>query len=97
MANNFTVESKHVGQYKPYGDYFRVWDIKTDATKEDVIERCFSEVYKCRIPETSEFHRNIRYGTGEKSGDASYYFSGYYTIEPIDGGFRFTVCEPFAD
>ena len=34
------IEAKqiHCGQYKPYGDFFRVWNVQTDMTKEEVIK-----------------------------------------------------------
>lgn len=86
----------HCGQYKRYGDFFRVWEVKTDLSKEETVEWCFENLYKRRVPHTGEWHANIRYG-GPKWSDASYYFAGYYSIEPIDGGFKFTICEPYAD
>jgi hypothetical protein len=94
---DFVVIQKHCGQYKSYGDFFRVWEIKTDAEKQDVLDYCFANVYRRPVPESGEWHRNIRYGTGEKSGDANYYFAGYYTLAKIEGGWTFTVCEPYTD
>lgn len=94
----FVAKSVHCGQYKPYGDFFRVWEIETDCNdKEKVLEYCFSELDKRRLPEKDEWHRNIRHGTGEKSGDASYYFRGYHMLEKTDKGYKFTVCEPWCD
>jgi hypothetical protein len=88
----------HCGQYKPYGDFFRVWDIETDCEdKGKVLEYCFTSLYQSRIPESDEWHKNIRYGTGEKSGDANYYFAGYYNLNKTATGYKFTVCEPFTD
>lgn len=26
-----------------------------------------------------------------------YYFSGYYYLQAIDGGFKFVICEPYDD
>jgi len=94
----FKAQQIHCGQYKPYGDSFRVWDIETDCTdSEKVLEYCFTDLYQRKIPEGVEWHKNIRYGTGEKSGDANYYFAGYYELSKTDTGYKFTVCEPFAD
>lgn len=94
----FKSKQTHCGQYKPYGDFFIVWEVETEYTEKDtVLDYCFENLYKRKVPESAEYHRNIRYGTGEKSGDANYYFAGYYTLEKIFGGYRFTVCEPFAD
>jgi len=95
---NILAIQTHCGQYKPYGDSFRVWDIKTDCKdKAEVLEYCFTNIYQCRIPESAEWHKNIRYATGEKSGDANYYFAGYYELNKTDTGYKFTVCEPFTD
>lgn len=86
----------HCGQYRKYDDFYRVWEIQTDMGKEEVVEWCFQNLHKRRVPESAEWHKNIRIG-GEKSGDYRYYFMGYYKIEKINGGFRFTVCEPYED
>lgn len=94
-----TAKQTHCGQYEPYGDFFRVWDIETDGTdKEKVFEYCFTELYHRRVPESAEWHKNIQAG-GAKSGwdNADYYFAGYYTLEKTNTGYKFTVCEPFAD
>ena len=92
------IEAKqiHCGQYKPYGDFFRVWNVQTDMTKEEAIKWCFENLYKRIVPPSGEFHANIRYG-GPKSNAPGYYFAGYYSIEEIEGGFKFSICEPFAD
>lgn len=92
----FKATRTHAGQYKPYGDSFNEWDILTDATQEETVEWCFSNLYKRRVPPSAEWHANIRTG-GKMSGDYGYYFAGYYDIKPIPGGFHFTICEPYAD
>lgn len=93
----FKATRTHGGQYKPYGDTFDVWDIETDCEdKAKVLEYCFSELYKRRVPESAEWHRNIQTG-GEKSRDANYYFAGYCTLEKTATGWKFTVCEPYDD
>ena len=88
----------HCGQYKRYGDFFRVWEIETDESKEAVLEYCFAELYKVknRPAPSGEWHANIRYG-GERFHDADYYFRGYYSIEQTPTGYKFTVCEPYCD
>lgn len=93
----FKAKQIHCGQYKPYGDFFQVWDIETDCEdKSKVIEYCFTSLYQRHVPESGEYHANIRYGAS-KSGDANYYFAGYYELEKTGTGWKFTVCEPFAD
>lgn len=93
----FEAKQTHCGQHKKYGDFFREWDIETDLPKEEALEKCFSELYKRKIPESAEWHKEIRYGTGEHSGDAKYYFAGYYTLTKTERGYQFSVCEPYAD
>lgn len=91
-------EAKHIhsGQYKPYGDSFYVWDIMTDQSEEDTVEWCFRNFYTNRVPPYKEWKSNTSCG-GKYRNDLGYYFSGYYTIEKIDGGYRFTKCEPYTD
>lgn len=77
----FEARQTHCGQYKPYGDFFRVWDIATEASKESTLDYCFDKLYTRRVPESCEWHMN----------------TGYYTLVAIQGGFIFTICEPFTD
>ena len=92
------IESKniHSGQYKPYGDFYRVWDITTTDPKEKVLEYCFEELRKRRVPPEAEWRAAVRYG-GERWNDSYYYFAGWYRLEPTENGYKFTVCEPWAD
>ena len=87
----------HCGQYKRYGDYFRVWEIKTDGeSKEEVMKYIRENVHKSDLPPSGEWSANVRYG-GERSNDPYYYFRGCYTLEEIDGGYKNTVKEPYCD
>lgn len=101
MTDRFSAVQVHCGQYRPYGDFFRVWDVTTAASEAETLEWCFNNLYKRRVPREAEWHANTRYG-GEKWGDMDYHFAGYYKMAPIQVesariGFRFTICEPFAD
>lgn len=91
------VESIHSGQYKPYGDSFYVWKLETDINDEQtILDYChanFSRGNK-ELPSSGEWHKNIRFG-GEKSGDANYYFTGYYSLTKRDYGWEFKICEPY--
>ena len=92
------IEAKqtHCGQYKRYGDFFREWFVESDMSEEETLEWCFSNLYKRRVPESAEWHANIRIG-GEKHDDERYYFAGYYTFKKVVGGYRFVICEPNTD
>lgn len=91
------VRQIHCGQYKRYGDFFRVWEVKTDnKNKEEVLNYLFENVYKRKVSPSGEWHANIRYG-GKEFSNPGYYFAGYYSLDEFDGGYKFTICEPFAD
>lgn len=96
-STKFAAEQTHCGQYKPYGDFVREWKIETDLSEEETLEKCFTELLKRKVPESAEYHREIRYGTGSHSGDADYYFAGYYTLTGAENGYLFKVFEPYAD
>lgn len=93
------IEAKlvHSGQYRSYGDFFRVWELKTDGESEEEVLRYIREnVHKADIPISGEWSANVRYGA-EHWNDADYYFRGCYSLEKIDGGYRYTVKEPYCD
>lgn len=93
------IEAKqtHCGQYKPYGDCFRIWNVQTDLPQDEVVKWCFEKLYYGKVlPTHAEWKANIIYGAPHSS-DPGYYFAGYYDIREIDGGFEFKVCEPFCD
>ena len=58
----FNAKIAHRGQYKRYGDYFRVWEIESDMPKESVIEKCFSELHKTKLPEEKEWRKGSNKG-----------------------------------
>lgn len=87
----------HCGQYRRYGDFFRVWEITTEETdRNKVLEYCKNELSKKELPEAGEYKKNIRHG-GKEDGNAHYYFKGYYSLEEVETGWKFTVCEPYCD
>lgn len=92
----FEARQTHVGQYKRYGDFFREWVITTDRSMEETVEWCFNNLYQRRVPPKEEWNRRIVYG-GDKWGDMGYYFGGYYSISSLGNGFKFVICEPYAD
>ena len=93
------IEAKqtYCGQRVRYGDFFRVCDVHTDLPEEDAIKWCFEHLYNNRVvPPIQEWKANIGYGA-PKFNDAGYYFAGYYSTRKFEGGFEFTICEPYAD
>lgn len=97
MEQEMKIKQTHCGQYKPYGDFFREWEIETKLSKEEVLNYCFAELHNRRLPEKTEWLKEIRYGTGSHWGDAGYYFAGWYRFEKIEDGYKFIVCKPYAD
>ena len=87
----FEAKQTHCGQYEKYGNFVREWEIETDLSKEEVLDKCFTELYKKRLPESEEYHKEIRYETG------GHYFAGYYTLEQTEKGYLFKIFEPYAD
>ena len=93
-----TAKQTHCGQYKRYGDFFRVWEIETDESEEAVREYCFTEIYKRKdLPAEATWRAAIRHPDGEHRNDPSYYFRGYYKLTKTEAGYTFTVCEPYAE
>lgn len=90
------VKQVHCGQYIRYGDFYRVWEIENPGEMDEsaVREYCRENLTNRDLPEKAEFLQQIR---GAKSGDYSYYFRGYYTLEKTETGYKFTICEPYAD
>lgn len=97
MEKTLQTKKTQCGQYRPYDDFFREWEIETELSKEEVLDYCFNELIKRKIPEHAEWSKEIKYGTGSHFSDASYYFHGWYELNKIEGGYKFIQCEPFAD
>jgi len=83
----YQVECVHNGQYHPYGDTFRVFEVYTDDTDPSNILHVMGVLYGYNVPLLGVFAPK---SLGE-------YFQGYCEIEPIDGGFKYTKCEPYTD
>ena len=86
-GNVYEVECVHSGQYRPYGDTFRVFNITTkDKDSESVLE-VMKSLYGYDVPLKKDWN----------PGSIDCYFNGYCEIEAIDGGFKYTKCEPYTD
>jgi predicted Fe-S protein YdhL (DUF1289 family) len=84
------------GQQKRYGDYIQTWEIQTDQEQQEVLDYCLTNLSRRPLPSKSTWETNIRRG-GEKEHDMGYYFGGYYTLNKTEGGYRFTITEPYCD
>lgn len=59
------IEAKqtHCGQYKPYGDFFRIWNVQTNLPQDEVVKWCFEKLYYGKVlPIHAEWRANIAYG-----------------------------------
>lgn len=83
-------------QLQRYGDFYRHYEVETDADEKTFIEYALKEIVKRDLPSEAEWRKNIMIG-GEKWCDANYYFSGYYRTEKTEKGFIFETVEPYAD
>jgi len=89
QLNGYTydIECVHSGQYHPYGDTFRVYNIKTnDENKESILD-VVKIALGYDVPQKKDWN----------CGDIDDYFNGYCEVEEIDGGFKYTKCEPYTD
>lgn len=82
----------HSGQYKRYGDFYRVWDIHDpDASPDEILAHFFKD--KQPLPNAAEFSAKVH----ENGFDPGYYFRGYYKLVKTEYGYRFTIYEPYCD
>lgn len=81
---------------KTYGPLMQmVVCIEELAELQKELTKCIREnVHKYDLPPAGEWAVNVRYG-GEKYNDFDYYYRGYYMLEVIKGGYRYTVREPY--
>ena len=89
QMNGFVYEVTwtHVGQYRPYGDFFRVAEIRTKDTNPNSILEIMKTFYGYNVPLKKDWN----------SDDWDSYFRGWCEVESIPGGFKYTKCEPYDD
>lgn len=87
----FIATVEHTGQYRPYGDFFRIYHIETNCTDKDIVVdmvKTFIAPEDKNVPVKEEW---------SKLPGPDNYFRGYYTIEKTSTGYKYTKCEPFTD
>ena len=87
----FVATVEHKGQYRPYRDTFRVYNINTDCPNKDIVVdmvKTFIAPNDKNVPVKEEWNK--------LPGPANY-FPGYYTIEKTSTGSKSTKCEPYTD
>lgn len=91
QMDGFTYEVSwtHVGQYRRYGDFFRVAEIRTTNRDPNAILEIMKTFYRCDVP--------LKKDWDNKRKTMSEYFAGWCIVEPIPGGFKYTKCEPYDD
>lgn len=87
-GHHYSFNVLHRGQPRPYADHLFVVEILTDCPYEDVV----LEAIQNDVPRKgAEYESACRlFGPGA-------YYAGYYDIERIPGGFKYTKVEPFTD
>ena len=91
QMNGFVYEVTwiHSGQYHAYGDTYHVAEIKTADTNPDSILEIMRVFYRENVP--------LKKDWDNKRKTMEEYFAGYCEVTPIDGGFKYTKCEPYDD
>lgn len=79
----------HVGQYNPYGDTFRVAEIRTD--EELSTDEILKAVGNGDVPSREEYEAN------EPNNTMGDYFRGWYFLERTPYGYKYTKQEPYDD
>ena len=87
--NGFTYNVRwiHSGQYHPYGDTFRVAEVITSDKNSDSILVLMQTFMGYDVPLKKDW----------KPQNPRDYFAGYCEVESIEGGFKYTKCEPYTD
>lgn len=83
----YNVTWVHSGQYRPYGDTFRVAEIRTDETNKLNVLEAISIFDGYDVPEKKDWNPH----------QIDSYFRGYCEIEKTDYGWKYTKCEPYTD
>ena len=89
QLNGYTykIQCIHTGQYHPYGDTFRVFNIITDDKDESHILEVMKVTNGYDVPEKKDWNPH----------QIDSYFRGYCEIEKTDYGWKYTKCEPYTD
>ena len=86
----FTITWTHTGQYRPYGDSFYVANIVTSCKDESTVIEAM-RVADSHMPKYSKKEWDAMHK------DAGTYFAGWYQVEPIPEGWKYTECKPYTD
>lgn len=87
----------HTGQYEPYGDHYRVYELETDMGREEVEAWCKREILSSRdVPSEAEFKARVK--SDEYEMDFSEYIRGYWYLQQADDHvWRFTRVTMYTD
>lgn len=86
-GKTYIVECIHGGQYHPYGDTFRVFNIKCDDDDPNNILKIMKIHYGYEVPLKKDWNQHNIFS----------YFEGYCEVVKTDDGFKYTKCEPYTD
>lgn len=91
LGYTFECNQTHSGQYRPYGDTFKEYSIETTCQDRDIVVDMIKTILR---PEDKDIPVKEEWA---KLPGPDNYFNGYYTIEKISDGWRYTKCEPYTD
>lgn len=82
----------HSGQYVPYGDSYKVYELETDMSYDDALAWCKREILSNRyLPSYEEFQKR------EDEMSPYEYFRGFWNFIEFEGKYRFTITKPYTD
>jgi hypothetical protein len=88
--NGYNVECTHSGQYRPYGDTYRVFIVKSDKPESEVEKYCTEHVRECKLSR-EEYLKDEREGVKD-FGD---HFRSSYSFRKVkDGEYFYKITEP---
>ncbi len=83
----YQVEQVHSGQYHPYGDTHRVFNILCEDSTEDEIYDLMRVFFNYNVPLKKDWNQR----------DVVSYFNGCCEITKIEGGWKYDKIEPYTD
>lgn len=87
----FIATVEHTGQYRPYGDTFRIYNINTYCPNKDIVVdmvKTFIAPEDKNVPVKEEWR---------KLEGPDNYFRGYYELKVEPYGYRYIKCKPYTD
>lgn len=82
-------------QARPYADHVWEWNVQTDRTEEETLEWCRKNLKDAPRSETE--YRDAKNKAPGFSEMMQVVCEGRYSIQPVPGGYRYTVTRDYID